>query len=139
MRRALLLFRLAVATISFLAGAHALAQSQDPALAPNDLPLFAIEITIGAKWDQSKPPQEQLYFRDHSSNLKKLRDSGALIMGARYSDKGLVVLAAKDETSARAMMDDDPSIRAEIFKYQIHSFNVFYGGTVITKIRRVAQ
>jgi uncharacterized protein YciI len=139
LNRIFLLRGLAVATISIVAANHVCAQAQPPTLAPNDLPLFAIEITIGSKWDQSKPPQEQLHFRDHSSNLKKLRDSGALIMGARYSDKGLVVLAAKDETSARAMMDEDPSIRAEVFKYQVHSFNVFYGGTVNTKTRRLAQ
>ena len=99
----------------------------------------AVEITVGSKWDQGKPPQEQPFFREHSSNLKRLRDAGALIVGARYSDKGLVVIAAQDEASARAMMDEDPSIKAEIFKYQIHPFSVFYGGTINTRARKVAQ
>ena len=135
----LLLRGIAVATVSLTASNHVCAQSQTPSVSPTELPLFAVEITVGSKWDQSKPPQEQQHFRDHSSSLKRLRDAGALIVGARYSDKGLVVLAAPDEASARAMMDEDQSIRAEVFKYQIHPFNVFYSGTVNTKARRVAQ
>lgn len=130
---------LAIATVVFLAVPSVLAQGQPPAPTPTELPLFAVEITVGSKWDQSKSPQEQPFFREHSSNLKRLRDAGALIVGARYSDKGLVVIAAQDEASARAMMDEDPSIKAEIFKYQIHPFSVFYGGTINTRARKVAQ
>jgi hypothetical protein len=59
-------------------------------------------------------------------------------MGARYSDKGLVVLAAASAAGARAMMDEDPSIQAGVFKYQLHPFNVFYGGTVHARGRVAA-
>jgi uncharacterized protein YciI len=114
----------------------AYAQVQPPGAPANELPLFAVEITVGSKWDSSKPAHEQQFFREHSSNLKRLRDSGALIMGGRYSDKGLVVLAAQDEAHARAMMDQDPSFKAEVFGYQVHAFSVFYGGTVSTRARR---
>jgi uncharacterized protein YciI len=94
---------------------------------------------IGANWDPAKAPQDQQFFREHSANLKLLRDAGSLVMGARYSDKGLVVLAAQDEASARAMMDQDPSIKAEVFKYQVYPFNVFYGGTLNSAARRAEQ
>ena len=50
-------------------------------------------------------------------------------MGARYSDIGLVVLAA-DSASARAMMDMDPSFNAGTFRYELHPLNVFYAGTL---------
>jgi uncharacterized protein YciI len=137
--RATLTRLLAAATVALWATNGALAQIQPSASPPSELPLFAVEITTGSKWDQSKPAHEQQFFRDHSSSLKRLRESGALIMGARYSDKGLVVLAAKDEAEARAMMDEDPSIKAEVFKYQVHSFNVFYSGTLNTRARKAAQ
>ena len=136
MPRAFVKRSLAAATVALLAAHGVLAQVLPAVAAPSELPLFAVEITIGSKWDQSKPPQEQQFFRDHSLNLKRLRDSGVLIMGARYSDKGLVVLAAQDEAGARAMMDEDPSIKAEVFRYRIHPFSVFYGGTVNTWARR---
>lgn len=98
--------------------------STRPAAAP--LPLFAVEVRVGPKWDASKAPQEQNLFREHSANLKRLRDAGHLVMGARYSDIGLIILAAETEASARAMIDADPSMAAGTFKYDIHPFNVFY-------------
>lgn len=79
---------------------------QDVQPAP-DLQLFAIEIKVGPKWDAAKPPHEQALFREHSANLRRLREAGTLVIGARYSDKGLVVLSATSLAEARAMMDQD--------------------------------
>jgi uncharacterized protein YciI len=128
----------AAAVVAACAAQGALAQAQTATATPNEPTLFAVEITVGSTWDPSKPPQAQPFFQDHSANLKRLRDSGALVMGARYSDKGLVVLAAPSEAIARAMMDEDPSIQAGVFKYQIHAFSVFYGGTVYPRPRKAA-
>lgn len=98
--------------------------------------LYAVEIKTGPAWDSSKPPHEQQYFREHSANLKRLRDQGSLVLGARYSDKGLIVLRASSEQEAHAMMQHDPSVQNRIFAYELHEFNVFYGGTVQPKRRR---
>ncbi len=121
--------------VSLMAWHNVLAQVQAGTQTTGEPSLFAVEITIGQKWDQSKPPQEQKYFREHSTNLKRIRDSGALVMGARYSDKGFIVLAARDESHARSMMDEDPSFGAEVFRYQVYAFSVFYGGTVSPRTR----
>lgn len=118
MFRVVLSRSLALATSIASVAIGAMAQAQPNTSPPNEAPLFAVEITVGAKWDSSKPAHEQQFFREHSSNLKRLRDSGALIVGARYSDKGLVVLTAQDEEQARAMMDEDPSMKAQVFRYQ---------------------
>ena len=118
MFRVVLSRSLALATCIASVAIGAMAQGQPTTSPPNEAPLFAVEITVGAKWDSSKPAHEQQFFREHSSNLKRLRDSGALIVGARYSDKGLVVLTAQDEEQARAMMDEDPSMKAQVFRYQ---------------------
>jgi hypothetical protein len=128
-----------LALVTACALAHAPASAQTTAAPPPtgaDLVLFAVEITTGPKWDAAKPAVEQLHFREHSVNLKRLRDAGHLVLGARYSDKGLVLLAAKDEGQARAMMDEDLSMQAQVFQYQLHPFNVFYGGSVAPKPRR---
>ncbi len=133
------LFRsLALATCIASVASGAMAQAQPTTSPSNETPLFAVEITVGAKWDSSKPAHEQQFFREHSSNLKRLRDSGALIVGARYSDKGLVVLTAQDEEEARAMMDEDPSMKAQVFRYQIHPLSVFYGDVLNSRSRRMA-
>ena len=103
------------------------------------LPLFAVEVRVGPKWDHSKKPHEQALFREHSANLKVLREAGRLIVGARYSDVGLLILQAETEEEARALIDADPSIAAGTFTYQIHPFNVFYPGTLKSPPRATAK
>lgn len=92
--------------------------------------LYAVEIRTGPAWDAAKPANEQAYFREHSAHLRKLRDDGVLVLGARFSDKGFIVLRAGSATEARAMLDQDASIRNLTFRYELHDFNVFYGGAV---------
>lgn len=110
--------------------------SQSPSPSAASTKLFAIEMKTGTSWDAAKPAHEQAFFREHSANLKKLRDQGSLVLGARYSDKGLVVLEATSADEAHAMMKQDTSVQARIFAYELHDFNVFYGGTVQPKARK---
>lgn len=98
--------------------------------------LYAIEIKTGTSWDAAKPAHEQAHFREHSANLRHLREQGALVMGARYADKGLIVLRAASEADAHAMMQVDPSIQGRVFAYELHEFVVFYGGAVAAPPRR---
>ncbi len=140
MLRSLRFKSLMLCVLLAVAAMSGIAQVQQTAAIEQNLPLFAVEIKVGSKWDQSKLPQDQKYFREHSANLKRLRDAGNLIMGARYSDKGLVILAAQTEEEARAMLDVDPSIKGEVFKYELHPFVVFYSGSLNQRPRRaVAQ
>jgi len=62
--------------------------------------------------------------------LKKLRDGGVISMGARYADKGLLVVRAKDEAEARALLAADPSMQNETFKFALHEMRVVYAGQV---------
>lgn len=92
--------------------------------------LFAVEIRTGPAWDATKPANEQAYFTEHSANLRRLRETGSLIVGARYSDKGLLVLEASSEADARALIQQDPSIEHGVFAFELHELNVFYEGTI---------
>lgn len=129
---------ISLAAFFALGPSNLVAQNPPSPVATDAMPLFAVQIRTGAKWDATKPPQEQFHFREHSANLKRLRDAGHLIMGARYSDIGLIILAAESEAQARAMMDADPSFEAEIFRYEVHPFNVFYSGSLQAAPRRAA-
>lgn len=62
--------------------------------------------------------------------MRRLRDSGRLVFGARYGEVGLVVLSATSLKDARAMMDADPAMQAGVLTYEAHVFNVLYPGTV---------
>jgi hypothetical protein len=128
----------AVWLVLFFAGQQALfAQSSAPSSSPASTAplLFVVEIKTGPSWDNAKQPIEQQYFREHSANLKKLRDQGALVLGARYSDKGLVVLQVASAEEAHALMKQDLSIQNQVFAYELHEFSVFYGGTLQAKRR----
>ena len=88
--------------------------------------LFAVEITVGPNWDSEKIANEQAYFKEHSANLKQLRAAGQIVMGARYSDNGLIVISATSADEVKTMMDKDPSITAGTFTYEVHDMFVFY-------------
>ncbi len=98
--------------------------------------LYAIEIKVGPKWVASKAAHEQEFFREHSANLRALREQGSLVFGARYGDKGLVVLSVQSEAVARALVEQDPSIKHGTFSYDLYEFSVFYGGTVQPAARK---
>jgi uncharacterized protein YciI len=92
--------------------------------------LFAVEIRTGPQWNAALPPGQQPLMREHSANLRKLRDEGRIRIGARYGEVGLVVLEAATIDEARAWIEADPAMRAGTFRFEIHPFGVFYGGTV---------
>ena len=79
-------------------------------MTPDPPSLFAVEIRIGKAWDPAKPPQEQAYFREHSANLRRMREAGA-------------------------QMDQDPSFAAGTFVYDVHPINVFYPGELKARAR----
>jgi uncharacterized protein YciI len=107
-----------------------------PTQAPYEGPTFAVELRTGAKWDAAKPPQDQALFREHSAHLRRLREEGRLLIGARYGEKGLLIVRAEDEAAARQKIEQDPAIAAQVFAYELHPFAVFYSGCVAAARRR---
>ena len=114
--------------------------SAPPTSSPGPLtdarPTFAVEIRTGPAWDASKPPQAQALFREHSVHLRRLRDEGHILVGARYADKGLLLVTAADVAAARALFEADPSMKAGTFAFELHALAVFYGGCVHPPPRR---
>lgn len=114
-----------LAIAALLASSCAAEESQEAEPA-SKARLFAAEIHVGENWDTGKAPQEQAYFAEHSANIKRLREAGSMRLGARYSDKGLIVLIADSEQDARVMLDQDPSFAAGTFQYQLYPFSPFH-------------
>lgn len=92
--------------------------------------LFAVEFRTGAHWNTSLPPGQQAFMREHSANLKKLRDDGRIRVGARYGEVGLMVLEAASIDEARAWIEADPAVKAGTFRFEIQPLAVIYGGTL---------
>jgi len=91
---------------------------------------FAITYTTGAKWDTTMAPNEQPYFKEHSMHLASLRKSGKIALGARFGDKGFIVLKVKDEAEAKAILAEDKSVKHGTFEALLERFYPFYEGCV---------
>lgn len=91
-------------------------------------PLFAVELTRGPAWDAARTAGDQPGFAEHSANIRRLTESGILVVGARYSDKGLLVVRAADERAARAHFAPDPMVAKGVFVLSAYSFSVFKHG-----------
>jgi uncharacterized protein YciI len=94
---------------------------------------FAVEFRTGPKWYAAKPPHEQPYFKEHSENLKRLRGEGRILVGARYGEVGLIVVAGASEEEVRGLFAADPSLQNGVFAFTVHEFRVFYPGCVGAK------
>src|SRR5688572_4840252 len=92
--------------------------------------LFLVEFTVGEKWVKEKAPHEQAYFAEHSANLKRLRTEGKLLLGGRYSDKGIIIVKLASEEEVRAEIWKDLSVANKTFTASIYPFGPFYDGCV---------
>jgi hypothetical protein len=127
---------LAVATPADSARATAPAVAAAPSAAAPDSSLFLVELSLGPRWDASKPPNAQAGFREHSANLGRMRQSGGLVIGARAADLGVLLMRAPSDSAVRAEFAADPMVRDSLFVATIRSFSPFYGGCLTVPPRR---
>ena len=100
-------------------------QEQKPA------PQYFIAIfSLGPSWDKSKAANLQTGFKEHSENLKRLRTDKKISLGARYSDKGMVVVEANSDEDARAMFASDVMVQSKVFTLEVYPFKPFYKGCI---------
>jgi hypothetical protein len=88
--------------------------------------LYIVTYTTGALWDASRKPEEQPFFKEHSSNLSSLRKAGTIKFGARYAEKGIIVIAAKSLKEAKVLVCADQAVVNKLFEADVQKLNVFY-------------
>lgn len=91
-------------------------------------PLFIAIFSLGPNWQTGKPAHAQAHFKAHSENLKKWRSEKKIALGARYSDKGMIIFSAADEKEARSMLEHDPMVMNKVFTLELYPFSPFYKG-----------
>lgn len=89
-------------------------------------PLFVVHFETGPSWNKSLAPSDQPGFREHSSNLNRLRKEGTIVFGARYGELGMIFLKADALDAAKALVEADPGVRSGLFSYRIAPLRVFY-------------
>lgn len=92
--------------------------------------LYIVTYTAGSAWDNTKAPNEQPYFPDHSANLGKLRKEGVIKAGARYAEKGIIFITASSLQAAREIILADQAVANKLFNADVQKLNVFYDGCI---------
>jgi hypothetical protein len=114
-------FIIALVIVSFTVTTNA----QTPVLADS---LFVVTYTTGPAWDHTKSPGEQIYFKEHSANLSKLRKEGVIKAGARYGEKGMIFISAQSLALAKEIIQSDLAVINKLFIADIQKLLVFYDG-----------
>lgn len=128
-------FLAAVLPVAAQTGTGTAAAGADAATAAAMGKDFLVVFSVGPGWIVGRPPGEQPSFREHGQNLKRLRDAGSIVLGARYADKGMIVLRAESEAAARAELEADPGVRSGIFTFDLNELRVFYDGFLAVQRR----
>lgn len=110
-----------------LAGFFMTSNAQTPASADS---LFVVTYITGPAWDHAKSPGEQLYFKEHSANLAKLRKEGVIKAGARYGEKGMIFISAKSFSLAKEIIQSDLAVIHKLFEADVQKLLVFYEGCI---------
>ncbi len=92
--------------------------------------LYIVTYTTGSAWDNTKAPNEQPYFMDHSANLGKLRKEGVITVGARYGEKGIIFIKAPSLQAAKEIILADQAVVNKLFNVDVQRLNVFYDGCI---------
>jgi hypothetical protein len=90
--------------------------------------LYIVTYTTGSAWDNSKGPNDQPHFKEHSLRLGQLRKDGVIKFGARYGEKGSIVIAAKNFQAANEIINVDAAVVNKLFNADIQKLNIFYEG-----------
>jgi hypothetical protein len=124
--------RLSVIFTIVLCSCLSLAQSADrPQQQTAQAKQYFIAIfSRGTAWEDAKPANEQIGFKDHSENLRRLRAEKRIAIGGRYGDKGMVIVEATSEDDARSLFAADVMVSKKTFTLELHQFRPFYKGTI---------
>lgn len=109
-----------------------LAQSADrpPQQTAQTKQYFIAIFSRGTAWEDAKPANEQIGFKEHSENLRRLRLEKRISIGGRYGDKGMVIVEAPNEEDARSFFASDVMVLKKAFTLELHQFRPFYKGSI---------
>jgi uncharacterized protein YciI len=81
---------------------------------------YLVVYRAGPKWPAGDPLPEPL--RQHFRYLSSLHRRGALKFAGPFADErgGAAVLTADDDGSARALLQADPAVQAQVFAFELH-------------------
>ena len=91
---------------------------------------FIAIFSTGPAWDEAKPANEQVGFKEHNENLRRLRSEKKISIGGRYGDKGMVIVEAPNESEAKSLFATDLMVEKKTFTLELNQFRPFYKGAI---------
>ncbi len=92
--------------------------------------LLKLEPTRAGFTLQNMTPEEARLATQHAQYLKSLLDSGKLSLAAQVFDPkglwGVVIVNAPDAETARALLEGDPSVKANLFRGEVVPVRVVF-------------
>ena len=81
---------------------------------------------LRAGFYQYPTPQEEVVMEAHFEYLRQATSQGKVLLAGPCLDEtfGIVVLRAGSEAEARAFMSNDPSVKDEVMKAELHPMKV---------------
>lgn len=105
------------------AGADQVAQVQEAAPEAEKRVLFALVYRPGPKWRRGKPFREQIAIGGHFAYMKSLFAGGQIFSaGGMGAEHGLVLLYARDQAEADAILAADPMVQAGSFSGEVRRY-----------------
>ncbi len=91
--------------------------------------LYRVQPTRPEMLTQGATPQEEAAINEHFHYLVRLADAGVMHLFGRtlntdVSSFGLCIFEAPDELQARAIMEDDPAVRAGVMRAELFPYRI---------------
>ena len=88
---------------------------------------YLVRPAFDERFLEAASERERHIFEQHGAWLEQRYAEGRVRFAGRCFDGpfGLIVIDAEDETRARQLMSDDPSIRAGLQTAELHPFRTF--------------
>lgn len=93
--------------------------------------LIRLDAVRPAMVTEGPTDEEARHLSDHFAYLQRLGEDGRVILAGRTTGDevfGLVIIAADDERSAQAVVDDDPAVANGLMRATLHPYRVAVTG-----------
>jgi uncharacterized protein YciI len=95
--------------------------------------LYTIKPIRAALLSEEPTDNEAATIKEHFDYLQSLATRGVVILAGRtlntdQSSFGIVILRARDEATAQAIMEDDPAVKQRIMQATLYPYRVALGG-----------
>jgi uncharacterized protein YciI len=78
----------------------------------------------GPKWTPGETPELQRLQEEHLANIRRLADSGKLLLAGPFTDggdlRGMFVFKVDSMEEAKALADGDPAVKAGRLRVELH-------------------